>query len=414
MLFSRHKPTPRVHDKSRRVGLDLTASRVRAVVGGPGTDRPIVLDDPAVDLALVLNLDHKPAAAGRAGVAFVKKSPHHVCTSFLPHLTEAKVWKAGRHSLTADAALGVTFAKIGPGVASEAEAIGLCLPSYLTVPQIVAAANAAAGNKLPIAGTALAPLAVVADRAEVILKGDPAPDDDANDRPGIVPIRPAPGGPGSAVVVDADDHALTASVVWVDRGEARLLRSTAWPKLSSRAWADRLIDAVSDRCVRQCRRDPRDSADAEQSLFDQLAAATADGPITRPVSLHLRAAHWFQDLVLQPSDFDTICTTFVSQSIQGFTDLIYASGVPAPPRAIWLTSAAARLPGLAAAVYENSAESTTVATLPPDAVASAAARLAPRWHSGDLPRRHLDVAVPLAAATPALAGREKVAVRGGA
>ena len=49
-----------------------------------------------------------------------------------------------------------------------------------------------------------------------------------------------------------------------------MVGTAVWPRLAVKAWKDKLLDAVSDRCVRLCRRDPRDSAEAEQSLFEQL------------------------------------------------------------------------------------------------------------------------------------------------
>ncbi|MFO0937439.1 MAG: hypothetical protein U0798_13090 [Gemmataceae bacterium] len=403
-----------MHEKSRRVGIDLTSSRIRTVVCGAGPDRPLVLDAPAIDLALAVHLDRKPLDVGQVGYTSIRRAPHHVAINFLPHVTESKAWKAGRQTLSADAALGVAFAKIAPSVSNEAEAIGLAVPAYLTPPQAAACAGTAAANKLPIAGTVQAALAVVAERTETILRGDPASEEADGDRPaGIVPIRNHADGPGSAVVIDVDDHALSASVVWVDRGETRLLMSASWPKLSKRAWRDRLIDAVSDRCVRLCRRDPRDSADAEQSLFEQLENAVEHAASNRAVAFHLRAAHWYQDLVLQPPDLDAVCVPLVNQLIHSLTELIYSSGVPAPPRAIWSTVAASHLPGLAQAIYENSAESTTVSTLPIDAIAAAAARLAPRWLSGELPRTHLDAVLPFAPAMPALAAREGVTAKRG-
>jgi hypothetical protein len=414
MIFSRHKPTPRVHDKSRRVGLDVTSSRMRAVVGSVGSDRPIVLDAPGIDLHLAINLERRPTAVGRSGWSLVRKAPHHVCANFLPHVGQVKSWRVGRHALSAEAALGIVFATVAPTVVAEAEAAGLALPPYVTPPQANLIATAAAVNKLPIAGTVVAALAVVADKADSVLNGQ-MPTENDPERAGIVPIRPTDDGPCSVVVVDADEHALSASVVWVDRGEARHMRSTAWPKLSARVWQDKLMGVIADRCVRLCRRDPRDSADAEQALFEQLDTALDAVAANRPAAFHLRAAHWYQDIVQQPADFDSICEPIVTQVIAGMTDLIYASGVPAPPRAIWLTAAAARLPGLHAAIYENSAESTSVTNLSPDAIAVAAGRLAPRWLAGELPRQHLDSIIPLpvVAALPALPAKEPVAARRG-
>src|SRR5436305_841609 len=63
-----------------------------------------------------------------------------------------------------------------------------------------------------------------------------------------------------ALVVDVDDHALTWGAVAAEEGWARLVDFRAAPQLGLRAWKDRLLDAIADRCVRQSRRDPRDSA----------------------------------------------------------------------------------------------------------------------------------------------------------
>ena len=45
MLWSRKAPS--THDKARHVGIDLTASRLRAVSIGMGKVQPLVLDEPA-------------------------------------------------------------------------------------------------------------------------------------------------------------------------------------------------------------------------------------------------------------------------------------------------------------------------------------------------------------------------------
>ena len=48
------------------------------------------------------------------------------------------------------------------------------------------------------------------------------------------------------------------------------ISSAFWPRFSLKAWKDRLLDAVDGVDLRLCRRDPRDSADAEQALFEQI------------------------------------------------------------------------------------------------------------------------------------------------
>jgi hypothetical protein len=112
------------------------------------------------------------------------------------------------------------------------------------------------------------------------------------------------------------------------------------------------------------------------------------------VHFGVRAAHWDQDLIVTPADFDASCAAYAKVGIAGVTELAQSCGLPEPPRAVWLTPAAGTLPGLAAGLYAQSSERTDVAVLSADAVAGAVAALVPRWASGELPRTHLDVVIP--------------------
>src|SRR5207237_5779359 len=144
---------------------------------------------------------------------------------------------------------------------------------------------------------------------------------------------------------------------------------------SVKAWKDRLLDAISDRCVRLCRRDPRDSADAEQALYEQLDDATDHARTGQRVGLTVRTDRWFQDVTLSPEEFDGYCAALARGAAESVRDLVAVdgSGLALPPRTVWLTHEAGRLPGLARAIFENTHEGTTVEVLPPAAVAQAAA-----------------------------------------
>jgi hypothetical protein len=385
MLWSR-KSTP-VHERSRAVGIDLTASRARAAAVGTRV-RPVVLDDPAEELALVIAGDRRAPEPGRAGLALVRKLPHAVWSNFLPALGQSREWRSGRLALTPEAALELCFTKVRGPVAVASEAVGLALPYYLAPAQVAKVVAAAGRARLPLKGTAAAPLAVVADRAAAVPEGKPA----AAPAEWVVPMRPAPAGVGPVVVVDADEFALSAAVVGLDRDAARVVTSACWPRLGLKAWTDRLIDAVSDRCVRVCRRDPRDSADAEQALFEQLDGALDRARAGQKVNLTLRTDHWYQDVAHQPEEFEAYCTALARSSAEAVWEV--AAAQPVPPRAVWLTHAAGRLPGLARAAHAHTPEATAVEVLPPDAMACAAAALAGRWLAGELPRQHLDTVIP--------------------
>ena len=77
----------------------------------------------------------------------------------------------------------------------------------------------------------------------------------------------------------------------------------------------------------------------------------------------------------------------------------------APPDMLWVTHAAARLPGLTAALVPQVSERTAVRSLPPDDAAQAAHALAGRWLRGELPRGHLDVVAPRAGIAETKASR---------
>jgi hypothetical protein len=388
-------------DRTRVVGIDLTATRVRAVALAAGRTRALVLDDPAEDVLLYLALDRRTPDVGDAGHRLCRKLPHLVCSNFLPQLGQPRRWQGTRCIVTPESALQAVFDKLRGPVAAETDAAGLSLPAYLTAGQVRAVVELAGKARLPLRGTASAPLAVAAHRAGWLLDGltdwpgaSHDPDDDGLEW--VVPLPRTVAGPAAVVVVDVDEFALSASVVGVEPNEVKSLAAAAWPRASLKAWKDRLLDALADRCVRLCRRDPRDSADAEQALYEQLDDALDRAQVGHPVTLSVRGSHWYQDLTQRPSDFEGYCAALAKLGADGVRELVRSVNLPVPPRAVWLTYAAARLPGLAAAVHQGVPEQTDVLALPPNAAADAAAALVPYWLTGLIPSVHLDAVIPLA------------------
>ncbi|HEY1187748.1 MAG TPA: hypothetical protein VGE74_08830, partial [Gemmata sp.] len=353
MLWSR-KQAP-VHDRARAVGIDLTASRARAEAVG-GKSRALVLDDPEAELALFVAGDRRVPEVGRAGVGLCRKMPHLVCSNFLPAIGQAREWKLGRNTITAEAALGLVFDKLRAPVAAESDAVALALPAYLTPSQVTRVGAAAIRAKFPLKGTAVGALALAAHGADALLNGPPADPPPGADW--VVPLRPGATGPGAVVVIDADEFGVSAVLVSVEREQVRAVGGAAWPRLSIKAWKDRLVDAVSDRCVRLCRRDPRDSAEAEQALFEQLDEALDRARAGQRIGLTVRTAHWFQDIVQQPEEFEAQCSALIRLAGDSVRDFVNGIGLAEPPRAVWLTDAAARLPGFVRAVHANTPERT--------------------------------------------------------
>jgi hypothetical protein len=391
-MFWSRKSAP-VHDRSRAVGLDLNASRVRAEAVG-AKSRAITLDDPDAELLLFISGEQRTLEIGRAGFALCRRLPHLVCSNFLPALGQSREWLLGRHKLVAEVALNHIFERLRKPVTAETDAIALAIPSYLTPAQVTRVTVAAGRAKLPLKGTAIGVLALAADRASTLLAGKPT----ASPKPTadwVVPMRPTAGGPGAVVVIDADEFAVSASLVSIELERVKFVGSAVWPRLALKLWKDKLLDAVSDRCVRLCRRDPRDSAEAEQTLFEQLDEALDRARAGQRISLYVRTAHWFQDVIQQPEEFEAHCAALSRLAGDSVRDFINGIGLAEPPRAVWLTDAAGRLPGLVRAIHANTPEGTAVEVLPPNAVAAAAAALVPRWLAGNLPRAHLDGVIPL-------------------
>jgi hypothetical protein len=369
------------------LGVDLNATRARAAHGRAGRNKMFPLADPLTDLLLGISLDKRAPEVGPAAAAISRKLPHAICTGYLPMLGQTQEWKSGRHAMTADTALALALERLRTATNGH-DGIGLTLPAYLNLQQVGKLAGLADKAKLKVRGTSTVPLSLAAERATHYMNG---PQDESADN-----TRSSRSfNPTTVLIVDADEHALMASVVRISEEEVRSLGSATFPRLGVRLWRERLLDALADRCVRLCRRDPRDSADAEQMLFDQIEEGIDRARTGQRVSLSVRATHWYQDLVVTTADLNAFCVHVCRSAADEIRHLVGGLSDAEPPRAAWLTHDAGRLPGLAAALHQNTAERTNVRILHPEAAAAAVANLIDRWAVGELPRTHLDTAIPL-------------------
>lgn len=364
------KKTPIAEPPLRLVGIDLNATRIRAVVAGEGRTRPILLDDAGEDLPLFLNLDQRTPQPGTDAVLTSRLTPHLICSNFLGSLGQPHEWRGGRHALTPESATKYTFEKLLRPIAAETDSAGLALPGYLTISQVRTVLELALGSRLPIRGSAAAPLALAAHRASTL------------------------NGPATVLLVDVDEFALSGTLVQISAADVRILGSAFWPQVSLRNWKNRLLDGMADHCVRICRRDPRDSAEAEQGMYDQLETLMEQTRTGQRATMQIRGEHWFQDLAHQPEQVEGYCANLIKIAGEGLKQLLVSSPLKSPPQAVWFSHAAGRLPGLAAKVYKHSPEQTAVSILPQNAAAEAVAAILPRWLQGTLPKVHLDSILP--------------------
>jgi len=383
------------------VGIDVDATRARAVHGpGRQTPRSLPLEENHEDLPMVVSLEGRRPLVGRAGASLCRRSPHLACHDFLAHLGERREWNAGRHRLDPAKAAAVVLEQLQT-LCSTAQGIVLALPAYLTRTQVALLPPLAKKARMPLLGSVRAPLA----SAFAAYTSEPWS--------------------GLALVVDADDHVLTATTVVADGAQLCIHATQAWPQLSLRAWKARLLDMVAERCIRQSRRDPRDSAVTEQSLYDQLEDAFDTAAQGKMVELLIQTTHWYQNLFLRPEEFVTFCERNVRQVIDGIQTMLTSSSTRDVVRSVLVTRAAERLPGLLPALQEyvrdfvpaavepdpsddfgedllqGAGGPGRVTVIPADGVARAAHHLADRIQRGEVPRGHLDLSIPLPAIDPA-------------
>lgn len=344
-------------------GLDLNASRALAVAGPPGAPAPLPLCENG-ELIAAIALEGRHPEVGRAGAAICRRFPHLACLDFLAELGTGRTWSAGRHRLDPVRACELFFERLRPAF-GDVTSLALALPAYLSRTQTEALAGLARRLRVPLAATLPAPLAAAS------ATGDRS---------------------GPAIVVEADWHALSAARVEFRPGHVQLTGRQAFPALGTAAWKEAALDAICELCVRQSRRDPRDSGEAEQLLFDQLDDVFAAGEDGEMVEVVARASHWCQNLILRPEQ----TLGFVSGLAREAAEAVLAA-FPETGHTILVSAEADRLPGFTALLREGSA---AVAVLPANAAAAGAHRLA-ALGSANGTVRHVESVFEFTAQTPA-------------
>src|SRR5262249_4945566 len=162
--------------------------------------------------------------------------------------------------LDSNQALAAVWKRLRLACARSAGAI-LCLAPYLSRSQAELAFKMGIKHKVPLVGMVPSLLAAaLAGHAEQCWSG-------------------------SVLVVDVDESAVSIGIVRAVGNQATLLETRHYPGLGLKVWKDRLINALSDSCVVQTRRDPREVPLAEQGLFEQLDALLEAGLQGRMIQL---------------------------------------------------------------------------------------------------------------------------------
>jgi hypothetical protein len=268
--------------------------------------------------------------------------------------------------------------------------LALAVPAYLSREQAELVRKQAEKSKLPCLGAVPASLAIVLNA-----------------------FKSTPWG-GPALVVDVDDHALTCSVVSIggdndesvsDSGPAPTLTllhsvTVTMNRLGLRAWKERLIDVLADRCIRHSRWDLRDSADAEQMLYDQLDDVLDAWKQGQMVEVVIQAAQWCQNLILRPEEILGFCAPLVRQAAERVREAFTAVEAHGLQRVL-VTDAATKLPGLGDLLKDEAGDKVPMVAMPNDAVCQGAHDLAGHFQRGELPQEYLDAIVRCPLTAPA-------------
>jgi hypothetical protein len=290
---------------------------------GPAGDYPlpVPLEPPSLELPMLLDLAGSQPVVGSAGRRRCRVNPQQVCHSFLPHLGTTTAWKGGRRPLDAAGAAGHVWQHLR-GLCRAAQGVVLVLPGYLQATQADLLRTLGGKLKVPVLGSVPMPLAVaLAGHAQQLWSQ-------------------------TAIVVDVDEHALTVALVLANQEHAHLVETRVFPGLGLRLWHDRLLNALSDLCVWQTRRDPRDAPPAEQGLYEQLDLLIDACTHQQPTQLAVQASQWHHYLLVQPAQtlaFTSPLAAQAAREVEALANL--PPGDEAPP-AVLLTHAAGRLPGL--------------------------------------------------------------------
>jgi hypothetical protein len=168
------------------------------------------------------------------------------------------------------------------------------------------------------------------------------------------------------------------------------------------------MDGIALRCIRQSRRDPRESADAEQALFEQLLRLLEEGPGASLAQLSVQGAGWYHHLMLHPDDLAGFTAPLLRQAAGELEAIVQTVEPFGELAGCVLTAAAAGLPGLPELVKSRlaprwradpadfgdalvSGQGERVCLLPAAALACAAHEMAVRVHAGEVEPGHVAV-----------------------
>jgi hypothetical protein len=305
--------------------VDINGSRARAVAGGLGSlPQSLALDGTRPDLATAIRLDGRRSEAGQAAVAICRQYPHLVCEDFLASLDPTQL-RRSVGGVNPERALALVVARLREPL-SDCDQVWLCLPGYLSEPQAMECRQAFAKTRFSVLGTIPSAVAL----AMAVRGGD-------EDR--------------DFVTLEADSHGLTLGRVEAGKSGLRLTDTHVARTLAVKAWSEAMLNGIAEICIRQNRRDFRDSGAAEQGIFGQLDDVTSAASRGELIEIVIRTKQWCQNLILRPDQINAMCEPLAVRASRALAEWLEEK--PSPSRRIILSDETANLPGLKVAIQDE-------------------------------------------------------------
>jgi hypothetical protein len=175
---------------------------------------------------------------------------------------------------------------------------------------------------------------------------------------------------GVLCLVDVDDWACVITSGQIQSGEVYVGQRLRLRELGRRVWLERVMLAASELAIRDFRRDPRRTPEADQCLYEQIEAHWA-GLTQHRHTLNITTPDFHCRLTLTPGLVQRSCLTLAQQSARAVANFLATLRQQAMPE-VWLTARAGELPMFFRQVYEALGFSQVVRDLPEESYLTAA------------------------------------------
>jgi hypothetical protein len=154
------------------------------------------------------------------------------------------------------------------------------------------------------------------------------------------------------VTVEVDNHGLTLGYVEAGKRGLRLNDCHVATGLGANAWWEALLNGIAEICIRQNRRDFRDSGAAEQGIFGQLDDVILAASRGELIEIVIRTKQWCQNLILRPDQINAMCQPLALRGARALTGWLDQKALDRPCHIVLSDEAAGR-PGLKTAIDDE-------------------------------------------------------------